>query len=245
MNVDFRLSPSHSTPARDPDDVDMLVIHYAGMRDPSPPINAILNPHHKASYHYLIHPDGEKITCFVPPMFKAWHAGRSVFRGRKWCNGRSIGISFANDGTFEYSKGDMDALRSLLFGGFNVKSGDSVGAVAYSGRQRPLLDDFPGISADTTVTHQEIAEAAIAIGLRPESNPRFDPGPLFPWEGLLDEIHDYRRRGRVATLNRMHRAEPKMPEMAFGVEEMALQEDDEVRNFGIGKKRTWLGRIFK
>lgn len=46
---------------------------------------------HKVSSHFVIDRAG-KITQFVPTIQRAWHAGRSAFRGRQRVNDFSIGI---------------------------------------------------------------------------------------------------------------------------------------------------------
>ena len=56
----------------------------------------ILNKASQVSYHYLIAADGSR-TQFVYDKKRAWHAGRSSWKGVSGLNGHSIGISFYGD----------------------------------------------------------------------------------------------------------------------------------------------------
>ena len=53
----------------------------------------ILNSNSKVSYHYLIDGDGNR-TQFVDDNKKAWHCGKSSWKGYHSLNSHSIGISF-------------------------------------------------------------------------------------------------------------------------------------------------------
>ena len=55
-----------------------------------------LNPSAKVSYHCAVAPNGER-TILVPDNMKAWHAGRSSFRGRSGCNNFMLGIAVSGD----------------------------------------------------------------------------------------------------------------------------------------------------
>ena len=50
----------------------------------------------KVSYHVLIHPDGTRHNV-VPLTRRAWHAGKSKFRGKSGCNGFMVGVAFSGD----------------------------------------------------------------------------------------------------------------------------------------------------
>ena len=66
--------------------VDVLVVHFSGTKNPHSAYHTIHNEALERSYHFLIAPDGEWIWCFVPPNQVAWHAGRSLWRGRQHLN---------------------------------------------------------------------------------------------------------------------------------------------------------------
>ena len=65
------------------------------------------------SSHFLVRRDGELLQ-FVPLEARAWHAGRSRWRGRERCNDFSIGIELegVDDGPFESAQ--YRALERLL-----------------------------------------------------------------------------------------------------------------------------------
>ena len=61
----------------------------------------------KVSYHYVINPlDGSRVQ-HVFDSKKAWHAGRSFYKGLTSFNSRSIGISFAGD-TYKRDVADFE-----------------------------------------------------------------------------------------------------------------------------------------
>lgn len=57
----------------------------------------IANPASKVSYHYLIDPDTGNRVQLVRDSKKAWHAGKSKWKGIKGLNSHSIGIAFTGD----------------------------------------------------------------------------------------------------------------------------------------------------
>jgi N-acetylmuramoyl-L-alanine amidase len=79
-------------------DVDMLVLHYTGMRDGYAALERLrdLNAP-RVSAHYLVEEDG-RVFSLVPEALRAWHAGVSRWRGRDDINSRSIGIEIVNGG---------------------------------------------------------------------------------------------------------------------------------------------------
>lgn len=60
----------------------------------------ILNKESKVSYHYLIDAKGNR-TQFVGDTKKAWHAGKSRWKGVSGLNSCSVGIAFFGDTTKE------------------------------------------------------------------------------------------------------------------------------------------------
>jgi N-acetylmuramoyl-L-alanine amidase len=110
-----RPSPNFE-PRRDGASVDMLIIHYTGMRDAKSALDRLCDPDAKVSAHYLIDEDGTVVRMVAEEM-RAWHAGVSSWRGETDVNGRSIGIELVNPGhEFGYRpfpEGQMRALESL------------------------------------------------------------------------------------------------------------------------------------
>jgi N-acetylmuramoyl-L-alanine amidase len=142
-NFDERLLP-----------VSMLVLHYTGMPDAAGAIARLKDPAAKVSAHYLVAEDGQ-ILRLVPEEKRAWHAGRSWWRGVTDVNSASIGIEIVNPGhEFGYRPFPEEQIDALL----------------------PLVADLVAryaITRGNVVGHSDIAPAR-----------KQDPGELFPWHRL-------------------------------------------------------------
>jgi len=66
----------------------------------------------KVSSHLFIRRNGE-IIQFVPFHKRAWHAGKSEFRGRENCNDFSVGIELEGIDTGEYSQHQYEILGEI------------------------------------------------------------------------------------------------------------------------------------
>src|SRR6185437_4076782 len=86
--------PNHD--ARDAS-VDMLVLHYTGMKTGDEALARLTDPAAKVSAHYTIGRDG-RVYRHVPEDRRAWHAGVSYWAGARNINSRSIGIELVNPG---------------------------------------------------------------------------------------------------------------------------------------------------
>ena len=97
--------------------ITMVVLHYTGMRTAGEALARLCDPSSQVSAHYLIDEDGT-VTCLVPEDKRAWHAGKSYWRGESDINSASIGIELVNPGhEFGYRpfpEPQMDALLPLL-----------------------------------------------------------------------------------------------------------------------------------
>jgi N-acetylmuramoyl-L-alanine amidase len=147
--------PSPNFDARPGDGrVDMLILHYTGMRTAQEAIDRLCDPAAKVSAHYVIDEDGA-VTRLVAEEKRAWHAGISSWRGRSDINGASIGIELVNPGhEFGYRRfpePQMAALEELAKG---------------------ILGRHP-IPARYVIGHSDVAP------LRKQ-----DPGELFDWPRL-------------------------------------------------------------
>jgi len=97
--------------------VSMVVLHYTGMRSADEALARLCDEEAQVSAHYMIDEDGT-VTALVPEEKRAWHAGRSYWRGITDVNSASIGIELVNPGhEFGYRpfpRAQMDALLPLL-----------------------------------------------------------------------------------------------------------------------------------
>ncbi|MCE7798490.1 N-acetylmuramoyl-L-alanine amidase [Sphingobium sufflavum] len=134
--------------------VSMLVLHYTGMPDAHSAIQWLANPDSKVSAHYVVTEDG-RIVRMVDEGKRAWHAGRSHWRGVDDINSASIGIEIVNPG-HEW--------------GYRPFPDAQIEAVI------PLVNDIVKrhhITRGNVVGHSDIAPAR-----------KTDPGELFPWHRL-------------------------------------------------------------
>jgi N-acetylmuramoyl-L-alanine amidase len=134
--------------------VSMIVLHYTGMESAEAAIARLTDPAARVSAHYLVAEDGT-ILRMVAEERRAWHAGRSWWRGITDVNSASIGIEVVNPGhEFGYrpfAEAQMDALVRLV---------------------ADVADRF-GIAPAMVVGHSDVA---------PER--KADPGELFDWQRL-------------------------------------------------------------
>jgi len=91
----YKASPHHGGALEAP---SLLVMHFtvsgAGAKGVA---DYFVSPTANASAHVVVGRDGE-VRQVVPFNVKAWHAGRSVWRGRPNCNDYAIGIEIDNWG---------------------------------------------------------------------------------------------------------------------------------------------------
>lgn len=89
-------SPNHGPRAADKP-LDMLILHYTGMRTAEEALERLCDPAAKVSAHYVIDEDGT-VYRLVREDRRAWHAGVAYWRGERDINSRSIGIELVNPG---------------------------------------------------------------------------------------------------------------------------------------------------
>jgi N-acetylmuramoyl-L-alanine amidase len=145
-NFDERSSP-----------VWMIVLHYTGMQDAASAIQRLCDPEAKVSSHYLVTEEG-KVLRLVDEGKRAWHAGRSHWRGITDVNSASVGIEIVNPGhEFGYRPFPEEQIDALI----------------------PLVHDIKerhGITRGNVVGHSDVAPAR-----------KQDPGELFPWYRLAKQ----------------------------------------------------------
>jgi N-acetylmuramoyl-L-alanine amidase len=148
-----RDQPSPNCDARD-ERISMVVLHYTDMPSADAALTRLCDPAAKVSAHYLITEEGE-VVRLVDESMRAWHAGRSFWRGKANVNGCSIGIELQNPGHTcgyrPFPDTQIDALVPLL---------------------HRIVHDYD-IPRANVVGHSDIAPQR-----------KLDPGELFPWERL-------------------------------------------------------------
>jgi N-acetylmuramoyl-L-alanine amidase len=99
-------SPNHD--ARDVT-VDLLILHYTGMKTAANAIDRLRDPAAAVSSHYVVDEDGA-VFRLVAEDRRAWHAGVSYWRGHSALNARSIGVEIVNPGR-EWGYRDFPVLQ--------------------------------------------------------------------------------------------------------------------------------------
>ena len=134
--------------------VSMIVLHYTGMADAAAAIERLCDPVAEVSAHYLVDEDGT-IHRLVAEDKRAWHAGKSRWRGIEDVNSASIGIEIVNPGHElgyrPFAEEQIDALLPLV----------------------AQIKERHRITRGNVVGHSDIAPMR-----------KQDPGELFPWSRL-------------------------------------------------------------
>ena len=134
--------------------ITMLVLHYTGMEDAASALARLRDPEARVSSHYLVAEDGQ-VVRLVDEEKRAWHAGRSFWRGIQDINSASVGIEIVNPGhEFGYRPFPEEQMDALV----------------------PLVADIVrrhDIRPVNVVGHSDIAPAR-----------KVDPGELFDWARL-------------------------------------------------------------
>jgi N-acetylmuramoyl-L-alanine amidase len=141
-------------PRKDGARIDLLVLHYTGMKSCAEAIERLCDPSAQVSAHYVIDEDGT-IWRLVDESLRAWHAGESAWRGNADVNSRSIGIELVNPG-HEFGYRDFPAAQM-----------EALIALA-----RDIVDRH-GIRPIDVVGHSDVAPAR-----------KMDPGEKFNWRAL-------------------------------------------------------------
>ena len=77
--------------------IDILVMHYTGMKTADAALKRMCDPEAQVSAHYMVYENGDAV-CLVDEEKRAWHAGISCWRGISSLNDISIGIEIVNPG---------------------------------------------------------------------------------------------------------------------------------------------------
>ncbi|WP_191085370.1 N-acetylmuramoyl-L-alanine amidase [Roseococcus microcysteis] len=153
LSVTDRPSPNHD-PRPEGAAVDMLILHYTGMRSGAEALARLRDPEAGVSSHYLVEEDG-RIFRLVEEGRRARHAGVSHWGGRSALNAVSIGIEIVNPG-HEWGYRPFPALQMAAVAELCLD----------------ILARHP-IPARHVLAHSDVAP-----------DRKEDPGELFDWPGL-------------------------------------------------------------
>ena len=133
-----------------------VVLHYTGMISCAAALDRLCDPTAEVSAHYLLDEDGTTYRL-VDEDKRAWHAGKSFWRGVRDINSTSIGIEIVNPGHDHGYRAFPDAQIEALI---DLAEG---------------IIALHGVTADNIVGHSDIAPGR-----------KTDPGELFPWQRLAE-----------------------------------------------------------
>lgn len=148
-----RPSPNHG-PRADGARVELLILHYTGMPTAAHALDRLCDPAAQVSAHYTVDEDGT-VYAHVPEDRRAWHAGRSSWRGAEDVNSRSIGVEIVNPGHE-----------------FGYRPFPPVQMAAVAELCRGIIERH-GIAPAGVLGHSDVAPAR-----------KEDPGELFDWPDL-------------------------------------------------------------
>jgi N-acetylmuramoyl-L-alanine amidase len=135
---------------------DMLILHYTGMPTAEGALGWLAREESQVSSHYFVFEDG-RVVQLVPEAARAWHAGKSVWRGETDINSASIGIEIANPGhpggLPDFPPAQIKAVIDLC---------------------RDIVDRN-AIPAERVLAHSDVAPVR-----------KIDPGENFPWARLAE-----------------------------------------------------------
>ncbi|MCF8496653.1 MAG: N-acetylmuramoyl-L-alanine amidase, partial [Alphaproteobacteria bacterium] len=129
----------------------LLILHYTGMPGAKEALDRLCDPASQVSAHYLIEENG-RLHALVDPRRRAWHAGRSYWKGERDINSHSLGIEIVNPGhEFGYRPFPPAQINALV-------------------KLSKTLMKRHGIAPGGVLAHSDVAPAR-----------KQDPGELFPW----------------------------------------------------------------
>jgi N-acetylmuramoyl-L-alanine amidase len=134
----------------------MLLLHYTGMQTAEAAVTRLRDPEAKVSAHYVVDEDGS-ILRLVAEERRAWHAGKSWWKGETDVNAVAIGIEIVNPG------------HEWGYRAFPDAQIDAVIALIDDIRARWAIEDA------RILGHSDVAPTR-----------KQDPGERFPWKRLAE-----------------------------------------------------------
>ncbi len=158
MSLEFIEAPSPNFGPRTAPP-SMIVLHYTGMRTGEGALQRLRAEDSQVSSHYLVEEDG-RIFRLVAEERRAWHAGKSFWRGITDVNSASIGVEIVNPGhEFGYRPFPEAQIASVI----------------------ALVGDIR--------TRWQVADVDIVGHADVAPDRKEDPGELFPWKRLAEAGH--------------------------------------------------------
>jgi len=147
--------------------VDILLLHYTGMKTAQDALDRLRDPKAEVSAHYTVDEDGT-IYRLVAEEHRAWHAGTSYWAGARDINARSIGIEIVNPGhEFGYRAFPAVQMQAVLALSRAIVARHQIEPARVLGHSdvAPLRKEDPGELFDWA------SLAANGVGLWPQPKP--------------------------------------------------------------------------
>jgi N-acetylmuramoyl-L-alanine amidase len=196
--------------------VNLLLLHYTGMKSTSEALERLCDPNLEVSTHYLIDDSG-RIFCLVDEKNRAWHAGVAFWSGEEDINSLSIGVEIVNPGhEFGYTQFpniQMMAVEELC---------------------RDIIKRY-SIPASRILAHSDVA-----IGRKK------DPGELFDWKrlamngiGVWPELTSINSMFEMGTVTQCQK---NLKKIGYGLD-VTGKFDQHTKNTIMAFQRHWLPHL--
>jgi len=186
-----------------PGDLDTIVIHYTAGSSAASSANYLCKKDLLASAHLVIGREGE-VYQLVPFDTIAWHAGRSMYAGRKGLNQFSIGIELDNAGELKRSGSEYQSSFNRRYQENDVVTAPHRNDVtqknrywhSYTEKQVEKCREvcemlIAKYKINTIVGHEEIAPGR-----------KLDPGPAFALDKFRNDLLTQNRSDEIDTVNK-------------------------------------------
>jgi N-acetylmuramoyl-L-alanine amidase len=147
--------------------VDILLLHYTGMKTAQDAIDRLRDAQAQVSAHYVVDEDGKAYRLVAEEM-RAWHAGTSYWAGARDINARSIGIEVVNPGhEFGYRAFPAVQMQAVLALTQDIVARHGIKPARVIGHSdvAPIRKEDPGELFDWGML------AAAGVGLWPKPKP--------------------------------------------------------------------------
>lgn len=165
----------------------LLVMHFTAGGSAEGSIAWLTDPKSEVSAHLVIGRDGS-VTQLVPLNRKANHAGKSVWKGRQWCNGFSVGIELDNAGKLTRKRGKWVSDFGECYPDEEVLEAKHKDEDKVAGWHRYTPEQIRAARDAAVAIVRDLGIADIVGHEDISPHRKNDPGPAFPMEAFRKEV---------------------------------------------------------